>query len=137
MNVIRGEEMNFGEIIKKKRQLKGYTLADLEKITGKKIANISDLETRRGDNPNLETMRTFADALDLTFQISKGEPLKAWDCYSDIDLSDTLFGIDPQLQEWIKTPSNEPWIRYARMCSTFGPDSDVVKEFKRFLPKVK
>jgi transcriptional regulator with XRE-family HTH domain len=125
--------VNFGEIIKRKRTLKGYTLADVENLTGKKIANISDLETRRGINPNLETMQVFADALDLTFLITKNEPLKAWDCYQEIDLLG--HEIEPELEEWIKTPANEIYLRFAKLVEEFGINSNAVKEFSKFLPK--
>jgi len=124
-------EMSFGDIIKKKIAIKGYSSSDLVRMTGKSDSNLSNY--KNSTNPTLDTIQMFADALDLTFLITKNEPLKAWDCYQEIDLLG--HEIEPELEEFIKTPANEIYLRYAKLVSEYGLNSHAVKEFSRFLPK--
>jgi transcriptional regulator with XRE-family HTH domain len=113
--------MKFGEIIKKKRLLKGYTQDDVAKMLNKTISDISAWEGRRGENPSLKSMQLFANNLDLSFYITKNEELKAWDCYQPIDPLNV--GIDPELESFIKDKNSEKYLRLALMikeCEAIG-----------------
>lgn len=58
--------MMFSELIGLARELKGWTLRDLEKVSGVSNALISQIETRKVKDPGFATVVALADALGFT-----------------------------------------------------------------------
>lgn len=107
--------MQFGEIIKKRRLLKGYTQTDMERLTGLKPSNLSQLENgKRGDAVNLKTIQTFAKALGLTFIITpdEHEDIKAIDTFKEVEIYSTEYSKDDK--DFINDPTSQEYILIAK-----------------------
>ena len=59
--------MRFGELVRNSRQKRGLSQTTLAKRLRVTQRYVSQVESGEGDNPTLETIRTFAKALHLKF----------------------------------------------------------------------
>ncbi|PBB75224.1 hypothetical protein CK227_10555 [Mesorhizobium sp. WSM4308] len=64
--VLKGETMRLGELIGIAREIKGWTLRDLEKASGVSNALISQIETGKVRDPGFTTVVRLMDALRLS-----------------------------------------------------------------------
>ena len=60
--------MKLGELIAIGRECKGWTLRDLEKVTGVSNALISQIERQKVKNPGFATVVRITDALGLSLE---------------------------------------------------------------------
>lgn len=65
-------EIKFGEIIKSKREEKGYSLMDFAKVVGISAGYLSQLENGRKDNPKLEIVLKIIKELEIDIDMLLG-----------------------------------------------------------------